>query len=92
MMQVGAVADLEGDVLQAGFPLVKKMRILGTVLDEGCISFDDTFLEIVEKVQNQINIWSRFNLSLSGRINIAKTMMYSQLNYNGCFLPIDVCK
>jgi hypothetical protein len=46
----------------------------------------------VEKVQTQINIWSRFNLSLSGRINIAKTMMYSQLNYNGCFLPLELNK
>jgi hypothetical protein len=40
-----------------------------------------------EKVQKQVNTWSRLNLSLTGRINIAKTMMYSQLNYNGCFLP-----
>jgi hypothetical protein len=33
-------------------------------------------------------VWRPFNLSLPGRINIAKTMMYSQINYLGCFLPV----
>jgi hypothetical protein len=47
------------------------------------MEFTEVYNEIEEKVQKQVNIWARFNLSLSGRINIAKTMMYSQLNYAG---------
>jgi hypothetical protein len=39
------------------------------------------------KVEKQVNYWKRFNLSLPGRIQIAKTMLYSQVNYLGCFLP-----
>ncbi len=52
----------------------------------------DAWNQISEKVQNQINHWTRFNLSLPGRICIAKCMMYSQLNYLGCFLPINKTK
>jgi hypothetical protein len=37
-----------------------------------------------------INHWRPFNLSLPGRICIAKSMMYSQVNYLGCFTPIPV--
>jgi hypothetical protein len=39
--------------------------------------------------------WERFNLSLPGRILIAKTMLYSQTNYLGSVLPImdkHMCK
>jgi len=43
---------------------------------------------IIEKIQKQSNYWRRFNLSLPGRISIAKTFLYSQINYLGCFLPI----
>ncbi len=33
-------------------------------------------------------MWRPFNLSLPGRISIAKSMLYSQINYLGCFLPM----
>jgi Reverse transcriptase (RNA-dependent DNA polymerase) len=87
MMQVGNVEVLDDDILNSGFRLEKKIKILGATINGECKKFDENFLEMDEKVQKQINTWSRFNLSLTGRINIAKTMMYSQLNYNGCFLP-----
>jgi hypothetical protein len=40
-------------------------------------------------VNSQIRFWRRFDLSLPGRISVSKTFMYSQLNYIGCFLPIE---
>ena len=46
-------------------------------------------MDILEKVNKQKLFWVRFNLSLPGRINIAKSMMYSQINYLGCILPFD---
>ncbi len=45
--------------------------------------------ELEDKVDSQIRFWHRFNLSLPGRISVSKTFMYSQLNYIGCFLPIE---
>jgi hypothetical protein len=44
---------------------------------------------IINKVINQISIWRPFNLSLPGRISIAKSMLYSQINYLGCFMPLS---
>jgi hypothetical protein len=41
-----------------------------------------------KKKKKQVSHWSRFNLSLPVRITVAKTMLYSQINYLGCFLPI----
>jgi hypothetical protein len=88
MMQIGILDELDEEIINAGFPLVDKLKILGTVLNSNCVEFNETITEITDKIQGQINIWSRFNLSLTGRINIAKTMLYSQINYNGCFLPV----
>jgi hypothetical protein len=44
---------------------------------------------MIDKLRQQTRFGSRFNLSLPGRINIAKTFMYSQLTYLGCILPIN---
>jgi hypothetical protein len=44
----------------------------------------------VEKVTKITRFWSRFWLSLPGRINIYKTMCLSQINYIGCLVgPTD---
>ena len=43
--------------------------------------------KIAGKIKKEANWWNRFNLSLPGRINVAKAMLYSQVNYLGSFLP-----
>jgi hypothetical protein len=45
--------------------------------------------QISRKIAENIMKWERFGLSLPGRIQIAKTMLYSQLNYLGCFLELE---
>jgi hypothetical protein len=88
MMQVGIIADLNDEIINSGFRIEKSLKILGSTLVGNCTNFEENWDAITAKIQQQINIWSRFNLSLNGRINIAKTMLYSQINYNGCYLPI----
>jgi hypothetical protein len=39
-----------------------------------------------EKILNLVLFWSRFKLTLSGRISIIKTLLVPQINYLGCFL------
>jgi len=51
--------------------------------------FENNGTVILEKIRKQVNFWNRFNLSLPGRINVAKSFMYSQINYLGCFLPLS---
>jgi hypothetical protein len=41
----------------------------------------------LDQLREQCKVW--FDLSLPGRILVSKTFMYSQLNYLGCFLPMD---
>jgi hypothetical protein len=43
--------------------------------------------QITRKISENVAKWGRFGLSLPGRILIAKSMLYSQINYLGCFLP-----
>ena len=44
---------------------------------------------MIEKINSAVNRWARFNLSLPGRINIAKSMLYSQVNYLGSVLDLN---
>jgi len=54
------------------------------------MDFSNSWNKITGKIQGQISRWRRFTLSLPGRINIAKSMLYSQINYLSCFLPVPV--
>ncbi len=62
---------------------------MGLKINKNCSNFVSSKLEIKGKIQKQIRFWGRFDLSLLGRINVAKTFMYAQINYLGCFLPTD---
>jgi len=73
---------------EIGFAVVDSVTILGLEIEGDSNNFNRTFEKIYTKVRNNIAIWRRFNLSLPGRLCIAKTMLYSQVNYIGCFLEI----
>ncbi len=47
---------------------------------------NDIFIDIGERILNIILFWTRFRLSLCGRIAIIKTLIVPQLNYLGCIL------
>jgi len=51
-------------------------------------SFNNSCEKICTKVRNNILVCKQFNLSLSGWICIAKTMLYRQLNYFQYFIDI----
>jgi hypothetical protein len=74
-----------------GFTDCDSITVLRTFLhksDETTIAINNDNID--RKIGNQINFWRRFNLSLPGRIEIAKSMLYSQLNYLGSFLNFSV--
>ncbi len=64
------------------------VSILGLEIEGDSGTFNRSFEKICTKVRNIISVWTRYNLSLPGRICIAKTTLYSQVNYLGCFLTI----
>jgi exonuclease III len=87
---VGApVADPNriNEISNLGLNIVPEITVLGFKLSNSDTVFDDNFAIILNKLNNQYRIWSRFNLSLPGRINVAKTMFYSQISYIGTVIP-----
>jgi Reverse transcriptase (RNA-dependent DNA polymerase) len=90
IMPVGSIPNPQTvDYNDLGFQFVEEVTILGMIIKGNCDNYDENETNIIRKISRECNKWQRFNLSLPGRINIAKTMMYSQLNYLGCFLPVS---
>jgi hypothetical protein len=88
LLQVGSDTPISQEITELGFAIVNEVTILGLKIVGSGADTSDSLLSIQQKLQKQVSHWSRFNLSLPGRIAIAKTMLYSQVNYLGCFLMI----
>jgi hypothetical protein len=62
-----------------GFNIVDEITVLGFKLNNSEQVVADNSNIILNRLKNQYRIWNRFNLSLPGRLSIAKTMFYSQI-------------
>jgi hypothetical protein len=72
------------------FPEVHSYTLLGIEIDSEASLLVKNFSKAKKNIQHIINFWARFDLSLPGRIAIAKTFLLSQLNYFGSiFMPPD---
>ncbi len=89
LMQVGSDLPIEQNILNLGFDVKNEITLLGLVIEGDTGSFEKSFNKITQSIAKEKNFWLRFNLSLPGRIAIAKYMLYSQINYLGSFLPVD---
>jgi hypothetical protein len=87
LLPIGNNTIIDNNIVSLGFTLAEKITILGLEIDKKGY-MPSNFTKIADKIRNQVNTWRPFNLSLPGRISIAKTMLYSQINYLGCFLPL----
>jgi hypothetical protein len=84
---IGDVEEIDKRIFNIGFKLVDSVTILGMEIN-GRGNLDSNFERMIKKLKSLVTHWKTFKLSLSGRINIAKSMLYSQVNYLGTFLPI----
>ena len=89
LIPVGVVDAIPQDILELGFEVKESATILGMEISNDLHDLDGTATKIKNKIQKESNWWSRFNLSLPGRISVAKSMLYSQVNYLGSFLPFS---
>jgi hypothetical protein len=87
LLPVGNPVIVDPRIADLGFTVVDKVTILGLVIDRNGYT-QSNFEKIQAKINYNIQHWRPFNLSLPGRILIAKCMLYSQLNYLGCFITI----
>jgi hypothetical protein len=84
----GDNTPISQEIKNLGFFIGESVTVLGLKFSKDTLNLQENWEGVVEKVRGQVRNWTRFNLSLPGRINIAKTMLYSQINYLGCFLQI----
>jgi hypothetical protein len=87
LVPIGIDAVIDDRIRELGFIISDRVTILGLEIDGNGYTHNN-FARIVDKIRAQVRTWLPFNLSLPGRIAIAKSMLYSQINYFGCFLPI----
>jgi hypothetical protein len=88
LMQVGSNLPIEPEIVQLGFDIRDEITLLGLIIQKDTGVWEKNFAKISNAIKKEINFWLRFNLSLPGRIAISKSMLYSQLNYLGSFLPL----
>jgi hypothetical protein len=89
ILPIGNNVNDDGRIATLGFKLVERVTILGLEINGNGFT-EGNFESIIQKIRSQLGTWRPFNLSLPGRINIAKSMLYSQINYLGCFLPVPI--
>jgi hypothetical protein len=92
LMQVGSDLPIEQEIKDLGFDIKREITLLGLIIENDSGTFEKSFSKLTTNIQREINFWNRFYLSLPGRIAVAKSMLYSQLNYLGNFLPMDTEK
>jgi hypothetical protein len=73
-------------IMNCGFPVVEKVSILGVDITNNFDDLTGNFNAKIQKITNVRNFWSRFRLSLPGRVLVAKTFMLSQIGYLGCII------
>jgi hypothetical protein len=86
LMQIGSIRQPSQEILDLGFTLVDKIKILGMEIDQSLLNLNENFENIHVCIKKIISYWKRYNLTLPGRINIAKSLLVSLINYLGCFI------
>jgi len=74
------------NISECGFRIAREIKVLGITIDLDLTCLTTAGQQTVTKLEATVQFWQRFNLSLQGRINIAKTYLYSQISYTGCII------
>jgi Reverse transcriptase (RNA-dependent DNA polymerase) len=90
LMRIG---NLEGDIpdsiINLGFEVVSKITLLGYVIRNDSDTVSENFLKVREKLKNIIRFWSRFRLTLSGKITVCKSLLLPHFNYVASIMNPD---
>ena len=76
-------------ILNLGFTVADEITLLGLKINRNLSNIREITQVIKEKIVRLTSFWERFRLTLPGRLTILKTCLISQINYIGCFLPLD---
>jgi hypothetical protein len=70
LLQIGTIAPLHNGILELGFNVVESVTLLGLSIDNDLSFMTDYFEGAIVKIQNIIEYWERFHLSLACRISV----------------------
>ena len=73
-------------ISQLGFTIVNSLKVLGCLVKSDGINEETNFDTVIGKINQSAALWSRFNLSIKGRIAISKIMFVSHITYLGAIL------
>jgi exonuclease III len=82
----GTVPDF---ISNSGFQVSDRITILGMEIFNNTELLNQNFNRTISQLICIRNFWTRFNLSMPGRITVAKTLMLSRLGYLGCIIDPD---
>jgi ribosomal protein S18 len=81
--------NIPGYLLESGFSLTEKLKILGFDITKNSADLQNNFENAIKKIEKIGAFWSKFKLSLAGRILVAKSLMLSQLTYFGSIISLS---
>jgi hypothetical protein len=89
-MRIGNLEDdIPDSIVNLGFEIVSKITLLGYVISNKADTVFKNFFKVKEKLKNIIRFWSRFRLSLSGKITVCKSLLLPHFNYVASIMTPD---
>jgi hypothetical protein len=82
--------EWEGQDTVEGIKIQKECRLLGVNIDYKGKNIHSNWEKCKTKIRGLINFWSQYNLTLTGRVLVAKTFLISQVSFYLGIKPLDV--
>jgi hypothetical protein len=89
LMPVGRPGPITADIRELGFKISNSIHILGMDIDTELENLDSNFDKTLESVRRSIEFWQRYNLSLPGRINVIKSLLFPLILYLGSIIMLS---
>jgi len=90
LMPIGCLNEpLDEEIIGLGFEIVDEIKCLGFKINNRASNLQENFDPVIGKIRQLIGSWDRYNLSLPGKIGVAKTMLLSQIGYIGSIITLD---
>jgi hypothetical protein len=86
VLPIGGIDNLPFDIADTGLKITNSVKLLGLNLDNKLECLTTVHDNTYAKISAILDFWGRFYLSLPGRINIVKTLCFSQINYLGSII------
>ncbi len=86
LIPIGPRVLISEEIRNLGFCLKDSIHILGMDIDRDLELIDENFEKTVVSLKKCVQYWKRYNLTLTGRINVIKSLLFSQILYLGNFI------